>query len=643
MGYIWDMRLKAIILKNFRAFREQVRIEFDDLTAFIGRNDVGKSSIFEALAIFFENTQIKIDQQDLCVHSRTSQEITIGCVFADIPKSIILDESAETSLSEELLLNANNELEIHKIYDCANKNPKAKIYLKANYSIAPENLCDLILLKNADLKKRWTTLGIENKNINLTSNPSIRKALREHYKNQIQLQEKFIELNKEDSLKIWEKIKNELPVFALFQSDRSSKDNDSEIQDPLKYAVQEAISNVRDELAKIQKIVENQVFDVARRTIKNLQEMEFQLANELTPIITKDPQWDSLFKFSLTGDNQIPINKRGSGVRRLILLNFFKAEAQRKQEEEEIKKTSKGIIYAIEEPETSQHPNHQKMILNALTDLSEQDDCQVFITTHSPGLISCLPKSSLRYIYNDNNDRKKVCAGNDEDCLQKIFDEIRQDLGIISDNLIKALIYVEGPNDITFLKNISSIMNANNPDIVDLSTSPHIMFVPFGGGTFKHWVDQEYLKELNHPEFYLCDGDRQDYKDFCCQIEKNKDNAKTLCLSKNSIENYLHFEAIKEEYDIDIKFSDSDNVAEIVAIKLHEKNTSDKKWAELEEDKKEKKIKKAKNRLNKNVSKRMTINMLKDSDKLGELENFLKQISFVVNSTNIDPKVKIHK
>jgi hypothetical protein len=130
---------------------------------------------------------------------------------------------------------------------------------------------------------------------------------------------------------------------------------------------------------------------------------------------------------------------------------------------------------------------------------------------------------------------------------------------------------------------------------------------------------------------------------YCCQIEKNKANAKTLCLSKHSIENYLHPDAIKEEYGIDVIFSDSDNVAKIVAIKIYEENSLDKKWDDLEEDKKEKKIKKAKNRLNKNVSRRMTINMLKDSDKLGELENFLKQISFVVNSTNIDPKVKIHK
>ncbi|MHB8392242.1 MAG: AAA family ATPase [Acidobacteriaceae bacterium] len=36
---------------------------------------------------------------------------------------------------------------------------------------------------------------------------------------------------------------------------------------------------------------------------------------------------------TLTGDDQIPINKRGSGVRRLVLLSFFRAEAERHRNE----------------------------------------------------------------------------------------------------------------------------------------------------------------------------------------------------------------------------------------------------------------------------------------------------------------------
>ena len=47
------MKLREIILKNFRGYYAETRITIDDLTALIGKNDVGKSTILEALDIFF--------------------------------------------------------------------------------------------------------------------------------------------------------------------------------------------------------------------------------------------------------------------------------------------------------------------------------------------------------------------------------------------------------------------------------------------------------------------------------------------------------------------------------------------------------------------------------------------------------------
>lgn len=46
------MKLHSLKLKNFRGYREETNIVFDDLTVFIGKNDVGKSTILEALDIF---------------------------------------------------------------------------------------------------------------------------------------------------------------------------------------------------------------------------------------------------------------------------------------------------------------------------------------------------------------------------------------------------------------------------------------------------------------------------------------------------------------------------------------------------------------------------------------------------------------
>jgi Chromosome segregation ATPases len=60
------MRLAAVILENFRGFKSPTRIDFDSLTGIVGRNDVGKSSILEALDIFFDGGACSIDPDDLC-------------------------------------------------------------------------------------------------------------------------------------------------------------------------------------------------------------------------------------------------------------------------------------------------------------------------------------------------------------------------------------------------------------------------------------------------------------------------------------------------------------------------------------------------------------------------------------------------
>ena len=53
------MKLREIILQNFRGYYNETRIPVDDLTALIGQNDVGKSTILEALDIFFNQSKIE--------------------------------------------------------------------------------------------------------------------------------------------------------------------------------------------------------------------------------------------------------------------------------------------------------------------------------------------------------------------------------------------------------------------------------------------------------------------------------------------------------------------------------------------------------------------------------------------------------
>ena len=117
-------------------------------------------------------------------------------------------------------------------------------------------------------------------------------------------------------------------------------------------------------------------------------------------------KWVDVFKtVSMAGDNSIPINKRGSGVRRLILLSFFRAEAERNS----ISDGRKGnIIYAFEEPETSQHGNNQRILVESFKKLSSNSNIQIILTTHSSVVVKALAYSSIRVVSESVGDGVQV-------------------------------------------------------------------------------------------------------------------------------------------------------------------------------------------------------------------------------------------
>ena len=110
------MKLRRIEIENFRGFATPLEVEVDDFTAFIGRNDIGKSSILAALTIFLEGDGVKVEQDDGCIHGNPSA-VRITCEFDDLPDKVILDDQFETSLESENLLRSNGRLRITKLYD----------------------------------------------------------------------------------------------------------------------------------------------------------------------------------------------------------------------------------------------------------------------------------------------------------------------------------------------------------------------------------------------------------------------------------------------------------------------------------------------------------------------------------------------
>lgn len=597
------MKLCRVTVDNFRCYKDTVSLAIGDLTALVGKNDVGKSTIFEALEIFFNNDRVKFEQQDLC-NTADDSKVRITCCFTDLPKEIILDSSAITSLRDEYLLNSDGLLEIVKVYDCSLKNPKEKVFLKAIHP-THAGAKGLLQCKNADLKRIATDLDIPESEIDYRSNPSLRKAIYGRV-DDLGLQEQLIPVDKEDAKSIWDNIRRCLPLYALFQSDRASRDDDSEVQDPMSISIMAALKEMEDELESIKGKVQAAATDVANRTLDKLRRINPDIAAGLVPDFRSEPKWSGLFKLTLNDDQEVPVNKRGSGVRRLILLSFFSAEAERRQEVGD----ASGIIYAIEEPETSQHPANQELLAEVLSELSEQDGCQVMITTHTPGLAGILPKDSLRFIEAIDGGSRIIHTPEDSS-WRKIADQ----LGVLPDRRVQLFVCVEGPNDIAFFKHISSIIHETDKLVPDLKNEARIALISMGGDTLKQWVQGNYLSNLDIPEAHIYDKDLDSkYEASAAKVNAREDGSWATVLKKRTIENYLHPEAIQEEFGISVTFNDDDDVVACVKQTLGEqKNKSLGARA-------------VKKRLNNEIAARMTRERLLESDPDNEICSWLKKV-----------------
>ena len=484
------MKLERVSIQNYRAYQEPVVIPIGDLAAFIGRNDIGKTTILDAIGAFFGHKACKFEISDKCVFADEDDDVVITCVFSELPSRLVLDSASETTLQDEYLVDQDGCLSLSKVF---RKGRGTGAYFANCEHPAQPPFNGLLLKKNDELKRIAEKHGItvEDRRSNVSLRQSIYRTA-----DSLEITPQQVALSKEDGKAILDQIQSKLPHFALFRADRPSTDEEAEVQDPMKVAISHALEELGDELDAIKEKVRARALAVADDTLRHLAGLDPDLATELSPVFRADPKWESVFKLSLSGEDEIPVNKRGSGVRRLVLICFFKAEAERIQSNS----GGNGVIYAIEEPETSQHPDKQRLLIDALTEMSDRSGCQVLLTTHVPGLAEQVPLEALRYVKRNASGDLVVDSQSDATC-----EVIARDLGVLPDSRVRVIVCVEGPHDVAFIKGIANAISQDSTSDIALEADPRIILLPLGGDTLRDWVNEHYLKGLGKPEVHIYD------------------------------------------------------------------------------------------------------------------------------------------
>lgn len=612
------MKISQLFLENFRGFYGYNSITINDFTVFIGKNDQGKSTILEAIDIFINEGKgaVKIENDDLNIKAKSEniEEFKIGIVFESFPEELIIDEANQTRIRDEYLLNKDGKLEVWKIF----KNGKLKnTFIRCNHPSNEDFIKDLLRKKIKELQD-----FVKKNNINCTDNrrsAELRKSIREYYEKNggLKLEDCDIIVDSEDSKKIWDKLSNYLPVYALFHSDRKNLDQDDEIQDPLKSKIEEIFkrNDIQQKLQEIATEIDNEIRQIANSTAE-----KFKALNKVTPVNLEANipdvntlKWKDVYKgIGVYTNDGIPLNKRGSGLRRLVLVSFFLSEVERKKVDND-----NHIIYAIEEPETSLHPDLQIKLINALKELPQRGNYQILLTTHSPALIRFFETQSILYIEQQNGVSKVQMW--DENVANKVI----ENLGLLP-QLGKVIICVEGTNDEHFLLNINQNINElkNIIDFNEKINSGLLSIIPMKGSNLKDWINRYALRNTNAIEFHLYDrDDNEQYKTDVDRVNKRNDGSIAILTQKREIENYIPKRLIEEEFKITLE--DVEN--------WDEEDIPKKIYGKLDSKKQEAHIKSI---LCGSISKKITKKDLEDLNAFDEVKSWFEKIKDICDRIN---------
>lgn len=385
------MRVHSILAKNYRPFATLEELRLGSLATIVGQNDVGKSNVLRALQLFFQRTP-KIEDDDVHDGASPDDDVVVELAFSSLPERIEWEEGIETTLHDEMLLDADGHLRIRKTYPRANLK-KFKIAL-ITQDFVDDHFAGLAPLKEKELNERCKSIEIDvTKSGRSITNKSKREALRAKAREEgVEPAKRELSLTTKDDL--WKRIVSVLPEFQLFESDTRLGVGETTFQSQFRPIVKAAAGepDVVDAKSAFTGAISEALQGEVDKIFERLQRHTDAFAG-----LTVKPQfsWDKAVTFEIFGRDQDGVDKsleqRGSGMRRLLMVAFFQYLAERSREE------GGDFVFGVEEPENCLHPGLQRELAGSFRQLADEG-YQVIVTSHSPVFAGASPLEDLALI-----------------------------------------------------------------------------------------------------------------------------------------------------------------------------------------------------------------------------------------------------
>lgn len=546
------MYISEINIQNYRWIKNET-LYFDRFNTLIGKNDCWKSTIINAIKLFFNDE--KASQKDFNFYVDTEKNIVLtvilsGYAIEDIKTFLVWWEKADGF--EEIVNDfvIDGKIILRKVWEYKDAvEVSSTMYIQVN-DFEEQNIYNV---KGTDLSKYIKEHAIEVpvdwswKNSDLEKKAYIRQKFIELWRNQNSY---FLDIKHKD-------IADCIPAIELFKADQSIETTTTEFKNTFTSEVKDIIRTERGNwssstLNGIETKISEKIKEESIAIQKCMTEHISDLSNL---IITPSFSWEkgveiTNVEIQLKWDERpIPLENKGSWYRRLFMVWRLRYLADKKQ--------SENVIYLVEEPETFLHPSAQDEMLHSLISLSEFN--QIFITTHSPIFTGATKQNAITLCSKEHTELK-YNQNSSEDFLIQIAQQlwVKPTHNIL--DTYKWIIFVEGSNDRRFLQIASEKLLKT---IHSLEGEWKIAIIEGWWKSLWNFIDIDFFARQQKPMFLIIDSDIYDPSQITepniqsglnnqqrnnaeLKIKfETKPNSKCFILKKKNIDTYYHPAAIR--------------------------------------------------------------------------------------------------
>mgnify|MGYP001480297613 FL=1 len=438
------MYISKLHIKNYKSFLDSGVIELkEDIFAFIGQNNTGKSAILDSIQVFFPTSKKVITSEDF--HKGTNEDIVIEVWFKNVDKSYL-----EANIYKDKI-NKQNE-KINEAYSLYIKE-KTEANLK-KYEKQKEKLEEI---RTKEFYEAIEKYGIDNEElyVKMVAKKGNRISTKYYNKNDV-------ELNETDLKKILPQIKV-IPALRDPKNE-STAGNNSYLKDLIQMLDEESKTDI---ILNDKRLTYSELNDVlSEETKKRCNDLaekitsyynnavgskDYKIVIDATVNISKGTQYTTTIIDTTTGIENDVLNC-GTGYQSMIILSILETYVN-------ISQSSTKYILLIEEPEVYLHPSLQRKMIDTLLQISENN--QVIFTSHSPITISKLESSNVRLVEKNNCESRILNV-----TPKKVIDE----LGIKHDDILysKGIIFVEGKDDIDVISELIRKIDNNMVEKINI-------------------------------------------------------------------------------------------------------------------------------------------------------------------------------